>query len=118
MSSSSLRPEPAAKAPLLQSASNESAAPLANVILMKSASRQASPATRCGAYAMLRCDGDATAMRRRCDGDANAQTATQPRTGGAQKPAQKPVQNMQIFLAKILQDSDTYSSRYMQVSGS
>jgi hypothetical protein len=94
---------------------------------MKSASRQASPATRCGAYAMLRCDGDATAMRRRCDGDANAQTATQPRTGGAQKPAQKPVQNkpaqkpvqnMQIFLAKILQDSDTYSSRYMQVSGS
>ena len=85
-------------------------------------------ATRCGADVMrLRCDGDATAMRRRCDGDANAQTATQPRTGGAQKPAQKPVQNkpaqkpvqnMQIFLAKILQDSDTYSSRYVQVSGS
>ena len=87
MSSSSLRSEPAAEASLLQSACNESAAPLANVILMKLESRQATPATRCGAYAMRRSDGDATAMRRRCDGDATAQTAIQPRTGGAQKPA-------------------------------
>jgi len=54
---------------------------------MKSASRQASPATRCGAYAMLRCDGDATAMRRRCectDGDTTAhwrRTETGAETG-------------------------------------
>ncbi len=66
--SSTIRPEPAAQDPRLQSACNESAAPLANVILMKSPAFRA--ATRCGADAMRRCDGDVTAMRprrRRCN---------------------------------------------------
>ena len=103
MSSSSLRPEPAVVvAPLLQSAYNESAAPLAYVILMKSAcrlrfvQRRDAAAMRCGCNAMRRCDGDATAMRRRCDRADGDATAQKP----ARKPAQKPAQYMQVFLQK------------------
>ena len=103
MSSSSLRPEPAVvEAPLLQSVYNESAAPLAYVILMKSASRLRfvqrcdAAAMRCGCDAMRRCDGDATAMRRRCDRADGDATAQKP----ARKPAQKPAQYMQVFLQK------------------
>ena len=103
MSSSSLRPEPAVvEAPLLQSAYNESAAPLAYVILMKSAcrlrfvQRRDAAAMRCGCNAMRRCDGDATAMRRRCDRADGDATAQKP----ARKPAQKPAQYMQVFLQK------------------
>jgi len=103
MSSSSLRPEPAVvEAPLLQSAYNESAAPLAYVILMKSAcrlrfvQRRDAAAMRCGCNAMRRCDGDATAMRRRCDRADGGATAQKP----ARKPAQKPAQYMQVFLQK------------------
>ena len=112
MSSSSLRPEPAVvEAPLLQSAYNESAAPLAYVILMKSAcrlrfvQRRDAAAMRCGCNAMRRCDGDATAMRprrRRCN---RAET-------GAKTGAETGAVYAGIF-AKIQQDSDTYSSRYM-----
>jgi len=103
MSSSSLRPEPAVvEAPLLQSAYNESAAPLAYVILMKSAcrlrfvQRRDAAAMRCGCNAMRRCDGDATAMRRRCDRADGDATAQKP----ARKPAQKLAQYMQVFLQK------------------
>ena len=103
MSSSSLRPEPAVvEAPLLQSAYNESAAPLAYVILMKSAcrlrfvQRRDTAAMRCGCNAMRRCDGDATAMRRRCDRADGDATAQKP----ARKPAQKLAQYMQVFLQK------------------
>ena len=103
MSSSSLRPEPAVVvAPLLQSAYNESAAPLAYVILMKSAcrlrfvQRRDAAAMRCGCNAMRRCDGDATAMRRRCDRADGDATAQKP----ARKPAQKLAQYMQVFLQK------------------
>jgi len=103
MSSSSLRPEPAVvEAPLLQSAYNESAAPLAYVILMKSAcrlrfvQRRDAAAMRCGCNAMRRCDGDATAMRRRCDRADGNSTAQKP----ARKPAQKLAQYMQVFLQK------------------
>ena len=103
MSSSSLRPEPAVvEAPLLQSAYNESAAPLAYVILMKSAcrlrfvQRRDAAAMRCGCNAMRRCDGDATAMRRRCDRADGDATAQKP----ARKPAQNLAQYMQVFLQK------------------
>ena len=57
------RSEPTAEAALLQSAFNAPDAPLANVILMKSATRHWQ---RRDAAAM-RCDGDAIAMRLRCD---------------------------------------------------
>ena len=78
------RSEPTAEAALLQSAFNAPDAPLANVILMKSATRQRRDA------AAMRRDGDA--MRRRCNSDA---TAMRPRrwrcaeTGA--NPEQKPV---------------------------
>ena len=115
MSSSSLRPEPAVvEAQLLQSAYNESAAPLAYVILMKSASRLRfeqrcdAAAMRCGCDAMRRCDGDATAMRRRCrdraDGDATAQ-----------KPAHcRYLMSTSRYMISIRR----YVCRYVQVSGS
>ncbi len=97
VSSSILRPEPAAEAPHLQSACNESTAPLKNVIPMKLASRLRFVQRRDAAP--MRC-GDATAMPRRCDrntwhcdGDAIAQMAIQPNRNRRQKPAQpeKPV---------------------------
>jgi hypothetical protein len=70
--SSSLRPEPTAEAPLLQSACNESDAPLANVVLMKLASRQADDSNAM----RRRCDA---AMRRRCDHCDSDMTAMRPR---------------------------------------
>ena len=71
MSSSSLRPEPAVvEAPLLQSVYNQSAAPLAYVILMKLASRL---------RFVLRCD--AATMRRRCDRADGAEEAEEAEEG-------------------------------------
>ena len=82
----SLRPEPAdVEAPLLQTVYNQSAAPLAYVILMKLASRL---------RFALRCN--AATMRRRCDRADGDATAQKP----ARKPAQKPAQYMQVFLQK------------------
>ena len=104
MSSSSLRPEPAVvEAPLLQSAYNESAAPLAYVILMKSTSRL---------RFQQRCD--AAAMRRRCDGDATAMRPRRRQCNRAETGAETGAVYAGIF-AKIQQDSDKYSSRYLWV---
>ncbi len=58
------------------SACDESAAPLSNVILMKS---PAFRATQCGADALQRWDGSATAMTWRCNCYATTQTAIQLR---------------------------------------
>ncbi len=64
------RSEPAAQDPRLQSACNESAAPLANVIFNEV------PYISCSDAMRRRCDA---AMRRRCNCDATAQTAMQSR---------------------------------------
>ena len=106
------RSEPTAEAALLQSAFNAPDAPLANVILMKSATRQRRDA------AVMRCDGDA--MQQRCDCDATAQMAIRRnrRESGAEigaNPAQKPAQYVMLFPPKIQKDSDTYISRYLQI---
>ena len=122
MSSSSLRPEPAVvEAPLLQSAYNESAAPLAYVILMKSAcrlrfvQRRDAAAMRCGcnamAAAMRRCDGDATAMRprrRRCN---RAETGAET---GAETSAACAQDRFKID-AEFRQNNDKIQTSYMQI---
>ncbi len=56
------------------------------------------------------------AMRRRCDAALQRQCDHAVGDAGAQKLAQKPAQKPgQAFLAKIQEDSDTHSSRYVQV---
>ena len=101
------RSEPTAEAALLQSTFNAPESPLANVILMKSATRHWQ---RRDAAAM-RCNGDA--MQQRCDCDATAQMAMRRnrRESGAEtgaNPAQKPAQYVKVFPPKIQKDSDTY----------
>jgi hypothetical protein len=49
-------------------------------------------------------------MRLQCDRADGDGTAQKP----AHKPAQKLAQCVRVFLAKIQQDSGTYSSRYLQ----
>jgi hypothetical protein len=66
--------------------------------LMKSPAFRA--ATRCGADAMRRCDGDVTAMRQRRR-DAIAQEPAQKPPAAAQKPAQ----NSSIILTRYRQDT-------------
>ncbi len=61
----------------------------------------------CGSHSVF--DEGQYGVRRRYDCDATTQTAMQPRRKPAQKTAQKTAQYVQVFLAKIQQNSDKYS---------
>ena len=96
------RSEPTAEAALLQSAFNAPDAPLANVILMKSATRQRRDA------AAMRCDGDATVMRLRCNrADSDPQKPARIRSRNRRESGANPAQYVKLFPPKIEKDSDT-----------
>ena len=96
------RSEPTAEAALLQSAFNAPDAPLANVILMKSATRQRRDA------AAMRCDGDATVMRLRCNrADGDPQKPARIRSRNRRESGANPAQYVKLFPPKIQKDSDT-----------